>query len=87
MENSFPGIPCPPLDSIFMICRQMQNWLDIDPKNVLVVHCQQSRGRSTLILSCFLSFFHLKDFDGPKDSFRNVCKVGKIDPQSVLLPS
>jgi len=73
MEYSFPGVPCPPLDSIFMICTAMQSWLTIDSKNVIVIHCQGTKGRSALLAACFLSFFYFDDFDGPKDTFKFIC--------------
>lgn len=39
MEYSFPGLPCPPLDMLFMICTSIQSWLLIDPSHVVVLHC------------------------------------------------
>ena len=58
MEYSFPGLPCPPLDMLFMICTSIQSWLLNDPSHVVVLHCQGTRGRSSLVASCFLAFFH-----------------------------
>ncbi len=43
----------------------MHSWLMIDPKNVVVLHCQGTKGgRSTLVASCFLAFFYRKEFPG-----------------------
>lgn len=76
MEYSFPGVPCPSLDSLFMICTSMQSWLLIDPKHVVVLHCQGTKGRSALVAACFLAFFHQKEFDGgPKEALRCLCQI------------
>lgn len=64
MEYTFPGLPCPPLDMLYMICTSMQSWLMIDPKNVVVLHCQGPRGRSSLVAACFLAFFYKSEFSG-----------------------
>ena len=45
MEYAFPGMPCPPLDVMFMMCRSMKSWLDTDPSNVVVLHCQGTKVR------------------------------------------
>jgi hypothetical protein len=86
MEYSFPGLPCPPLDMLFMICTSIQSWLLIDPSHVVVLHCQGTRGRSALLASCFLAFFHRQEFDGgPKETLRYLTNIEKSDKENDLL--
>ena len=39
IEYKFPGHPAPPLGLMFKLCASMENWLEADPKNIVVVHC------------------------------------------------
>ena len=57
-DYSRPGYPCPPLQDLLIIVREMAQWLDARPGNQLLVHCQQNLGRTTLVLSCLLA--HLR---------------------------
>lgn len=57
-DYSRPGYPCPPLQDLLIITREMAHWLDSKPTNVLFIHCQQNTGRSTLVLACL--FYSLR---------------------------
>lgn len=46
----------PSLDQLFRICYAIQFWLDLDPKNVAVVHCTTGRLRTGLVLACYLVY-------------------------------
>ena len=39
IEYHFPGLPIPPLHTLFEFCQNMYNWLSLDHENVAVVHC------------------------------------------------
>jgi hypothetical protein len=51
-DYSRPGYPCPPLQDLLIVTREMAHWLDANPANLLFIHCQQNFGRSTLVLAC-----------------------------------
>lgn len=57
-DYSRPGYPCPPLQDLLIITREMAHWLDSKETNFVFVHCQQGFGRSTLVLACL--FFALR---------------------------
>jgi hypothetical protein len=42
IEYSFAGYPCAPLEILFLILKEIESWLTLDPKNVAVLHCQAS---------------------------------------------
>jgi len=43
VEYTFPGYPCLPLEAAFTICKEMDSWLNSDPKHIVVVHCQTTK--------------------------------------------
>lgn len=53
-DYSRPGYPCPPLQDLLIMTREMAHWLDSKPTNLLFIHCQQNFGRTTLVLACLL---------------------------------
>jgi len=38
------------------ICRSLFIWLSIDPENVAIIHCNNGRNRTGIIVACFLYF-------------------------------
>jgi len=38
-EHCYTGYPNPPLDVIFIICKNVINWLESDDNNVVILHC------------------------------------------------
>ena len=43
VDYSFPGYPCLPLEAAFIINKEMESWLNSDPKNIAVLHCQHTK--------------------------------------------
>ena len=52
----FPDRHTAPLELALMLCRTMAGWLDADPGHVVVVHCLAGKGRTGMIVACFLLF-------------------------------
>lgn len=63
------GVGVPPLDIIFAACASMENWLALDPENVVVLHTrggldsQQAMGFLRFMAACFLTF--TRDYEHP----------------------
>lgn len=67
------GYPNPPLIDLFMICKEIDSWLTSNPSNLAIVHCQQSKSRSCLVLSCYL--FYKGVYSHPGEALTHVCDV------------
>ena len=61
LDFVFVGYPNPPLHEIFAIFNSISGWLDSDSDNVAVVHCQQTRARSYMIISAYLAWQNTKN--------------------------
>jgi len=85
LEFVFVGYPNPPLEAIFGVCNSMKGWLETDPDNIVVAHCQGNRSRSLMIVSCFLAWY-TSDYPSPHLAFCEVAKNLKLSVD-ILFPS
>jgi phosphatidylinositol-3,4,5-trisphosphate 3-phosphatase and dual-specificity protein phosphatase PTEN len=46
----------PPFDMILSCCKDIHKYLDEDDKNVAAIHCKAGKGRTGLIICCYLVF-------------------------------
>eukprot|EP01017_Pseudomicrothorax_dubius_P044682 TRINITY_DN7579_c0_g1_i2.p1 TRINITY_DN7579_c0_g1~~TRINITY_DN7579_c0_g1_i2.p1 ORF type:complete len:133 (-),score=5.30 TRINITY_DN7579_c0_g1_i2:118-477(-) len=67
------GYPCLPLDIIFSVCKSMIEWLMLDKKNVAIVHCQQAKGRSALVIISLICL--LQVYGHPSEALVHLCEV------------
>eukprot|EP00742_Colponemidia_sp_Colp-10_P005471 GILJ01005846.1.p1 GENE.GILJ01005846.1~~GILJ01005846.1.p1 ORF type:complete len:443 (+),score=58.40 GILJ01005846.1:40-1368(+) len=86
IEFNFPGYPAPPLDLLFKICNSIKSWLNADPDNVAVIHCQSGKGRTAVVISCFLAWAGIK-FAHPVDALNHFCTLKHASEESILYPS
>ncbi|CAD8150958.1 unnamed protein product [Paramecium octaurelia] len=52
--HSYIGFACPPLYELLLICKCILEWIQHEG-NIAIVHCQQNKGRSAMLLSIFWS--------------------------------
>jgi len=83
---SFPGYPCPPLEAIFILLKQMDSWLQSDPANVLVINCQATMARSFVLAAEYLCFCRMK-YKDPIEALNELCDMNGFDPNLLLFPS
>jgi len=76
-EFSFVGYPCPPFQYILLICKSILEWLTNDKDNVAIIHCQNTIGRSAIVISCLLSL--LKVVNHPMEALTYFCNVSLFD--------
>jgi hypothetical protein len=84
-EHTCAGYPNPPLSEIFLICKAIITWLKTDEKNVAILHCQSSRGRSALLASCLLCL--TKKFNHPGEALTYFCRQTHARDMKILFPS
>jgi phosphatidylinositol-3,4,5-trisphosphate 3-phosphatase/dual-specificity protein phosphatase PTEN len=61
VEYGFPDHHNPPLEYLFEICKNMDDYLNQDKENVAIVHCLAGRGRTGTVIACYLTFNGLFD--------------------------
>ncbi|XP_014844763.1 PREDICTED: tensin-3-like [Poecilia mexicana] len=49
----------PSLDQIFNVCTAVENWLQGDPKHVLVLHCRGDMGKLGVLLASYIHFSNM----------------------------
>ena len=86
IDYVFVGYPNPPLDMLFATCTSVQAWLDTDPANVAVLHCQASRARSALAAACYLAWSGSETITAAQALGRVCTEIG-ISDVSLMMPS
>jgi len=56
LESGFPDHFAPPVALCWVICKTMDGWLEASPKHAAVVHCLAGKGRTGVIIACYLLF-------------------------------
>ncbi|XP_061594982.1 si:ch211-191a24.3 [Cololabis saira] len=49
----------PSLDQIFYVCTTMENWLQSNPKHMLVLHCRGGKGRLGVLVASYIHFSNI----------------------------
>jgi hypothetical protein len=80
LDFVFVGYPNPPLCEIFAIFNSISGWLDSDSDNVAVIHCQQTKARSYMLVSSYLAW---QNSQNPVKVFQEI----KGDLNTRLFPS
>eukprot|EP00742_Colponemidia_sp_Colp-10_P003294 GILJ01003505.1.p1 GENE.GILJ01003505.1~~GILJ01003505.1.p1 ORF type:complete len:480 (-),score=49.71 GILJ01003505.1:93-1532(-) len=55
-EFPWPDHHSPPLFLLFQICHSIHSWLLSDQQNVAVVHCKAGKGRTGMVICCYLLY-------------------------------
>lgn len=46
----------PPIDLLFKACNDIHQWLELDLKNVVSIHCKAGKGRTGTLICCYLLY-------------------------------
>ena len=69
----FVGYPNPPLFALFSIFNSIEKWLASDPNSFALLHCQATKGRSYMILACYLAW--IQEIDTVMEGFTKICRI------------
>ncbi|CAD5205341.1 unnamed protein product [Bursaphelenchus okinawaensis] len=56
VELGWPDQLAPPLDKLCSICKQFENWLNANPKNLVVIHCKGWRSRAAIVIASYMHY-------------------------------
>jgi len=76
---------CPRLEVISECCGRMANFLSKDEKNVVAIHCKAGKGRTGMMVSCFL--LYLERCQTPSDALGLFARRRTLDGKGVTIPS
>ncbi|KAJ7388894.1 hypothetical protein OS493_035041 [Desmophyllum pertusum] len=65
------GHRLPPLERLISLCRKINSWLKTDRKHVVVIHCQDGKEASGVVIAAFFVFCKL--FKNPME--QQTCSV------------
>lgn len=75
----------PKFNLIFEFCVDVKKWLDQDPKNVVAIHCKAGKGRTGLMVCCYLLYSHV--FYRAYDAFRYYGMARTKNKKGITIPS
>ncbi|KAL6066495.1 putative Phosphatidylinositol 3 4 5-trisphosphate 3-phosphatase [Balamuthia mandrillaris] len=76
---------CPNFEDIWRFCEDVQDWISQDPKNLAVIHCKAGKGRTGLMICCWLIFN--KDWERAEDAMKFYAAARTYNQKGVTIPS
>ncbi|XP_023284618.1 tensin-3-like [Seriola lalandi dorsalis] len=59
LDTGWVDLLAPSLDQILSVCTTMENWLQTNPKHVLVLHCRGGKGRIGVLVASYIHFSNM----------------------------
>jgi protein tyrosine phosphatase len=66
-----PFSKAPSFDNIFALCYSIKSYLDLNDKNLVIIHCKNGRSRTGIIIACFLKY--INSFENSAAAFNFFC--------------
>ena len=86
-QASFPfqDHEAPPLNLIHPFCVDAKKFLDLDPNNIVAIHCKAGKGRTGTFISCLLLYLNI--FDNAADCLKYYGMMRVENGRGVTVPS
>lgn len=85
MEYPFDDHQAPPFRLIGRFCQDVHDWLWANEENVAAIHCKAGKGRTGVMICCYLLFS--KMFDSAKDALKYYGLIRTENAKGVTIPS
>jgi phosphatidylinositol-3,4,5-trisphosphate 3-phosphatase/dual-specificity protein phosphatase PTEN len=82
---AFNDHEAPPLDLILPFCKDVDEWLNENPKNVVAIHCKAGKGRTGTLIICYL--LYAKIINKAEDAMKYFGMMRTLDGRGVTIPS
>jgi len=76
---------CPNFKDIWTFCEDVKAWLDESPENIAVIHCKAGKGRTGLMICCWLLF--CRDWDTADNAMKFYALARTLNQKGVTIPS
>ncbi|KAF2071449.1 hypothetical protein CYY_007241 [Polysphondylium violaceum] len=84
-EYPFDDHNPPNLDTIGLFCKDVEDWLELDPENVAAIHCKAGKGRTGTMIACWL--LYNKHCQTGSESMRVFATKRTHDSKGITIPS
>lgn len=75
----------PPFEMILQFCRDVEQWLQQDEKNIAVIHCKAGKGRTGLMISAWMVYS--REWPTAKDALTFYAAMRTYNQKGVTIPS
>lgn len=76
---------CPSMETMVKFCEDAHMWLSQNPKHIIAVHCKAGKGRTGLMISCYLLYSGV--CETPDDALSLFASKRTINGKGVTIPS
>lgn len=75
----------PPMPMFLPFCKDVEDWLDADPENVVAIHCKAGKGRTGVMICAFLIYF--KEWEDADECMQFYGYARTNNQKGVTIPS
>ena len=75
----------PPMQMFLPFCKDVKEWLDMDPENVVAVHCKAGKGRTGVMICAYL--LYIGEWENADDCMKFYGFARTLNGKGVTIPS